>query len=200
MTNSTLKILPALLGAAAILLLISSPAQAGYIVTLEQVGSNVVATGTGAIDLTGLSFNTNGLAGPGITPNGGYIECGAMSVGSYSVGLSGPTSFGAGTGGLASSSSGDAVGIYKSFNDVFVPVGYVSDTALSDSATYDNATFSSLGVTPGTYEWTWGTGADQNFTLVIPATVPDSGSTFGLLFLALIALFVAARFRSSQLA
>ncbi len=32
------------------------PAQAGYIVTLEQVGSNVVATGSGPIDLTGLKF------------------------------------------------------------------------------------------------------------------------------------------------
>src|SRR5437764_262075 len=32
------------------------PAQAGYIVTLQQVGPNVVATGSGAIDLTGLTF------------------------------------------------------------------------------------------------------------------------------------------------
>ena len=32
------------------------PAQA-YTVTLKQVGSNVVATGSGAIDLTGLTFS-----------------------------------------------------------------------------------------------------------------------------------------------
>ena len=32
------------------------PAQAGYIVTLQQVGPNVVATGSGAINLTGLTF------------------------------------------------------------------------------------------------------------------------------------------------
>ena len=32
------------------------PAQAGYIVTFAQVGSNVVATGSGPIDLTGLKF------------------------------------------------------------------------------------------------------------------------------------------------
>jgi hypothetical protein len=31
------------------------PAQAGYIVTLQQVGPDVVATGSGAIDLRGLS-------------------------------------------------------------------------------------------------------------------------------------------------
>jgi hypothetical protein len=42
---------------------------------------------------------------------------------------------------------------------------------------YYNATFASLGVTPGTYVWTWGTGADQSFTLEIgtapiPAALP----------------------------
>jgi hypothetical protein len=32
------------------------PAEAGYTVTLQQVGPDVVATGSGAIDLTGLSI------------------------------------------------------------------------------------------------------------------------------------------------
>ena len=38
------------------------PAQAGYIVTLQQVGPNVVATGSGAIDLTGLTFSSPSLS------------------------------------------------------------------------------------------------------------------------------------------
>src|SRR5947207_10957799 len=38
------------------------PAQAGYTATLQQVGPNVVATGTGAFDLTGLAFDR--LTGP----------------------------------------------------------------------------------------------------------------------------------------
>ena len=37
-------------------LLSVGPAQAGYIVTLQQVGPDVVATGSGAINLTGLTF------------------------------------------------------------------------------------------------------------------------------------------------
>ena len=39
------------------LLGIRQTAQAGYIVTLQQVGPNVVATGSGAINLHGLTFS-----------------------------------------------------------------------------------------------------------------------------------------------
>jgi hypothetical protein len=54
---------------------------------------------------------------------------------------------------------------------IIVPTGYVSGSALSDSAIYHSASFATLGVTPGTYVWKWGSGANQNFTLQIgPAT------------------------------
>jgi hypothetical protein len=59
--NTRVFLVRSLLGAAtASLLVFSSPAQAGYIVTLQQVGPNVVATGSGAIDLSGLIFLTGG--------------------------------------------------------------------------------------------------------------------------------------------
>jgi hypothetical protein len=67
----------------------------------------------------------------------------------------------------ALSITGDMVGLFESFTTLFVPVTYVSDSALTDGAIYDTATFASLSVTPGTYVWTWGTGADQSFTLFI---------------------------------
>ena len=57
-------------------------------------------------------------------------------------------------------------------NQLYVPQGYVSGDPLSDTSTYINQTFASLGVTPGTYEWIWGTGSDKNFTLDIEAPVP----------------------------
>ena len=84
---------------------------------------------------------------------------------------------------------GDRVGIIRTLG-VVVPSGYVSGTALSSSATWNSATVASLGVTPGTYVWSWGAGANQNFALIIRgAGVPDGGSTvfllgFGLLGLA----------------
>jgi FG-GAP-like repeat len=51
--------------------------------------------------------------------------------------------------------------------------GYVSGTALSGSLTYGGASLATLGVTPGTYVWTWGTGANQNFTLQIKTPLPE---------------------------
>jgi hypothetical protein len=182
-------------------------AQAGYIVTLQQVGPNVVATGSGAIDLTGLSFLDSGVgSAPGLTPSSAIIFTGPTGTASgYSGGFTGPTSFGSGGNTAASAGSGNIVGLFGKdtvglgFEVLVVPDGYVSDSALSDSSTYNNATFSTLGVTLGTYVWTWGTGADQNFTLKIGAAgVPDFGSTFSLFLLSFAALFGASRLRSQQ--
>ena len=46
----------------------------------------------------------------------------------------------------ASNAAGDPVGI---FGALAVPQGYISDSPLSDTATYLSQTFSSLGATPG---------------------------------------------------
>src|SRR6266513_3919302 len=179
------------------------PAEAGYSVTLQQVGPDVVATGSGPIDLTGLihaGYLTRGF-GPGVLPGAaddgwggaiaGFISTGptiAGSVDSYHLGLSGPTSFGSGGGAAASSGSGDTVGPEadrsKDGSDcdrfLIVPRGYVSGTFLSDSATYSGKTFATLGVRPGTYVWKWGTGANQNFTLQIKTPGPASTSIWYL--------------------
>ena len=60
------KLLPLTLFGIAVTSLFSvQPAQA-YSVTLQQVGSNVVATGSGAINLTGLTLNPGFVGGVGI--------------------------------------------------------------------------------------------------------------------------------------
>jgi len=190
----THSLITPLCAAIASLVIIGSPVRAGYIVTLTEAGPNVVANGSGAIDLTGLTFLFSG-AGVivELEPTDAYIGTGSPDffklVDYYRAEFNGPTNFGSGFPSEATSGSGDLVGLFFVGPYVFVPQGYISGTALSDTATYDNATFNSLGVTPGTYEWTWGAGANQNFTLKIGATtVPDAGSTFMLLSGAIVAL------------
>jgi len=177
-------------GAAAILIGLSAPpAQAGYIVDLTQQGSNVVASGSGAIDLTGLSFELSFSNTAFIHPSTALIYTGPafpdlLEVDEY-TGITGPTSFGSGGTSFPSSGSGDLVGIEIGVSNVdalFVPTGYMSGTPLSDATTYSGQTFSSLGVTPGTYKWTWGMGANQNFTLEIGTAVPEP-STWAMMAL-----------------
>jgi hypothetical protein len=148
-----------------------------YVVTLEQVGANVVATGSGQIDLNGLFLSLPGdcCYAPGFieSSSDGLIFTGAGgSTDAYS-GVGGKRIFGVGPLIPATGSVGDNVALFGG-SILLVPQGYVSDTALSDSATYDNVSFASLGVTPGTYTWGWGPAADQHFTLdiVSPAAVP----------------------------
>jgi hypothetical protein len=91
------------------------------------------------------------------------------------TGFTGPTSFGGGQG--RSASSGDLVAINNItvVGRILLPSGYVSGSMLLDSATWDNQTFNTLGVTVGTYTWTWGSGAHaDSFTLDIKAA-PGSG-------------------------
>jgi hypothetical protein len=74
-----------------------------YVVTLEEVGSNVVATGSGAIDAAGLTpfESDSGIVSmpPQMEPNTGLIVTGAQgSAKIYKVStLKGPSSFGNGS-------------------------------------------------------------------------------------------------------
>jgi hypothetical protein len=168
--------------------------QANYIVMLQEIGPSVVATGSGVIDLTGLTFRVSAGTSSGILPTFGDIFVGPTSGSGSSTddydGATGPTSFGVGGRTDPSNGSGDLVGIGGGAGFLVVPQGYVSGSPLSSSSTYTHTTFDRLGVTAGTYIWTWGTGPDQNFTLQIdPNRVADTGSTLGVLLLALVIVF-----------
>ena len=132
------------------------PAQAGYTVTLQQVGPDVVETGSGAIGLKGLTLRNS-----------------FFKRAFYYGRIIGPTNFGGFSLSIPpTSSSGNWAGI--TISGISVPRFYVSGTALSGSATFSGQTLASLGVTPGTYVWTWGTGANENFTLQIKTPGPAS--------------------------
>lgn len=157
-------------------------AQADYIVTVVQQGNNVIATGSGTLDLAGLELNPSCSLGcfsnAGLNPMVGAIVTGPVNQvpTRFYLGFTGPASFGSGDSTLPSSGSGDSVGIDGTFDILSVPLNYVSGSALSDNWSYDDTTFASLGVTPGTYVWTWGSGATaDSFTLNI-VLVPEPSS------------------------
>jgi hypothetical protein len=137
-----------------------------HVVDLTQEGGNVVATGSGAIDLTGLSFHfTIGFPAL-IDPSSGEIFTGPtiadLQAADVYSGITGPGSFGSGAARPASSGSGDLVGVGGA---LFVPTGYVSGSPLSDTSTYDGQTFATIGATPGKFEWKWGTGPTRTSRL-----------------------------------
>lgn len=159
----------------AVLVLLAPIAQATpYLVKLTQQGNKVVASGSGELDLTGLD-GTIGYAGAttgsAIEPNQGLLVTGpAASLYSVYTGFSGPSSFGGGSFALGTAGTGytvdfDAVAGNQS---LAMSQGYISGTALTSGTTWNDASFSTLGLTPGKYEWKWGAGTgEQTFTLLI---------------------------------
>ena len=168
-----------LLGAAMLISAgLSAPAaQANYIVTLTQRGSDVVETGNGSLDLTALTFKFFNTEDGRINASEGLAVLGPTSSTPIAVyeGMTGPSSFGSGGLEDANSGSGNIVGVAgpldcgHRYSEVGVPVRYVSGSSLRTSTdTWDDATFASLGVTPGRYTWTWGSGKDaDSFRLVV---------------------------------
>jgi hypothetical protein len=175
--------------ACAVLLLASqATSRAGVIVSLQEVGGDVVATGSGSIDTTALTLlgNTNNSANVWAGfPLGSFAVVGGTTTVPQDVytGITGSASFGSGDQFFATSGGGDVFGVVANIV-LDLPSGYVSGTSLSATSTWAGASFSSLGLTPGSYSWTWGAGADaDSFTLNIGGTAPIPEPT-GLVLLA----------------
>jgi hypothetical protein len=112
----------------------SSSAQAKYVVRFEEVGQNVIETGSGALnvsDLTNLGGSITHKAA--VVPNDPFFSSGAMGAElQVFVGdLTGPNDFGAGPETFADQSSGDGVGVFKSDSfSLLLPLGYTSGSPL----------------------------------------------------------------------
>lgn len=154
-------------------------AHAAYTITMTESGGNVVATGGGSLNIADLTLAGAGNALAFVQPNSAAVYVGPSSL-TASTSLSavtGPSSVGTGaTLVQADSGGGDIVGIDG--NQVVVPTGYVSGNALSSNSSWTGTTFAGLGLTPGTYTWTWGSGPNaDSFVLQIgptPASTPQS--------------------------
>ncbi len=160
----------------------------------NQVGSDVVATGTGSLpDLAGLTSFTTSSESPLVNPAGPNIRVGTavtarLYTGPFSI--SGPLGSNLTT--FANSGSGQLFGFTGSF--LVLPVSYVTGTPLNATATWTNTTIAALGLTPSTSSTiTWNAGA-RSLTITV---VPEP-STFvtGLLSACAIAMALHRRSRN----
>ena len=148
---------------------------------LTLVNPSAGPFGNGGIGVTTATFlmGTNGLSGA-----------------QYSGFTTTPSNFGTGGGGAQTSASGDIFGVITFGAPPYlltVPVGYTTGTAISSTQTFTGQTFSSFGLTTGTYTYTWGSGANADSinvviggagvtptptaTSVTPTPTPTSGAT-----------------------
>jgi hypothetical protein len=144
-----------------------------FVVTVSQVGGDVVWSGSGGFDLTGLTYYQNINTG-----NSGSINANFAVFASspnptvslyYGSSSSIPSTFGSGNVN-ANFSSGDSFGVID-ITSIFclaVPDGYVSGSYISGTMTFTGQTIAGLGLTEGTYTYTWTSGANQTgMTLII---------------------------------
>jgi PEP-CTERM motif len=171
---------------------ISAPsAQAAYVITFQQVGPNVVETGSGFFDLTDLSVGAFGITRDAeVDPARGRVFSGVFTDANTSF-ADPPDSFvtfGPGSPTLASATTGGPVGFQSGVADIttlIFPADYTSGATLSDSSTYLGATISSLGLTPGEYVVDWGSGAHADsltIDVVSPTAVPEP-STWAMMLI-----------------
>ena len=171
------------------------PADAAFIFTFEQVGANVVGIGNGSLNTTALTRVL------GATPILGILrpEISVLRTAGTVVvygGLAGPVSFGPGGETAASVSSGDAFLLQGIGGFVGTAFDYVSGAPLANSLTFNGQTLASLGLTPGTYVWSWGSGATaDSFTLDItpPAVSVPEPATLALFGAGLLGLAATRR-------
>lgn len=132
------------------LLLLSCGAHAVYTINILETGGNVVATGSGTINTTGLTIT--------VQPSGcgtGRIQSITLCTGSGGASTSAANALTPplsnltdGTSSFGDSATGDPVFLSNHF--LTLPTGYVSGAPLSSSATFNGKTFATMGLTPGT--------------------------------------------------
>lgn len=136
-------------------------AQAAIVIDIEQNGSDVIGTVSGSLDLTGLTFfrsvaNFNGGALNSVEARRGLFLGAEIRKAPSDIyqGIVGPSNWGMGRRLDGQSFSGDTFGIVVDQSSVYLPVGYISNSAIASTATFAGATIASLGLDVGVYSYT----------------------------------------------
>lgn len=171
-----------LLSAATFYLTISS-LHAGITITATQSGSDVViTTSSGSLNTTDLTFlnptaqvakirrdANNGIwVGPESATPLDFWNGATQPSDFVSIGVTGDA--------IATSGSGDKIGVFSSF--IYTPPNYVSGTSIAAATSiYAGESLASLGLIEGTYIWSWGSnGNEDSITLVVEPVPEPSGS------------------------
>jgi hypothetical protein len=174
-----------------------SGVNAAVTVTVNQVGSNVVFSGSGSFNLSALTpANTGGYISDYMNPSMPTLVFGDAEAGAaigelyFSLTVGGPSSYGMGGASPSDSSGGTNFGLDflpEVAVTIWVPLDYASNSPLNATMTFENETFATLGLTEGTYTWTWSTdGNNDSMTVNIipePATSLLGALTFAAAFL-----------------
>ena len=131
------------------------------VIDITQVGSDVVISGSGALDKTGLTYDFSTFQPAEVVPSLNIVLIGPDS-GHVDVfsGFTGPSSLGTGGTSVPSSGSGDMFGIDDTTLDL--PFGYTSGSPIVSTSTFTNKTIAELGFTPGAYVFSWNSSAPGN--------------------------------------
>ena len=162
--------------------LVPAAATASVIVSFADTkniqGIDAVATGSGTLNVSALTPSV-GSGRAFVNGQDAMIVVGpAPNFSNFSTYMfaSGPATFGPGAPVIAWYGSGDNFGILGRLGILLLPEGYISGAPLYGTSHYPGRTVASLGLTPGTYVYTWGSGANaDSLTIQVGTPVPEPG-------------------------
>ncbi len=169
---------------------------------IQQVGADVVTSFTGVVNKSALTSlggaNGSGKFWGNFFAGGSVLQVGPLSNFTSYSGLNGSGVLGSGSQTVAGINTGDNVGINSNGSNtkLFLPVNYVSGSSISGTSTYSGKTLSELGMTVGTYNWSWGSGANAGTAQLNISAVPEP-STYALAAIATGVMAAIARRRKA---
>jgi len=158
----------------ALLLGLTSALQGAVTFSIQEIGSDVVFTGSGTIDLEGLGAPASAGWSGSVSPSNAWAIVGAGGDADvYTVSVF-PTNIGSGGTTFADANTGDLFGVFKSH--LYVPQDYISGSSLLGTSTFSGQSLASLGLTEGVYTWSWGSGGNADSATLTISAVPEPGT------------------------
>ena len=179
-------------------LLVAGRSYAAVTVNISESGSSVTVNATGTLSTSGLTYIGSATCNFLMDPSSGRLEVGPnVTFCDIYGGASSLNSFGTGAASGPPDSGADYLGTFG--GSVYVPFSFTTGGAINATSTFLNSSFSSLGLTEGTYTVTW---SGDSITLIVGSGIPPSAvptlSEWAQLMLALMVIGVAWRFNSHR--